>query len=82
MHSQVEAVQLIADGTAPRVPQTEEGASYEGVQKKSKAKVRPSPREPRLAVSFSCLTLAVSRNPQPEPTGEDKLVLLIGRNLE
>ncbi|XP_068163017.1 mitochondrial 10-formyltetrahydrofolate dehydrogenase [Antennarius striatus] len=35
----VEAVQLIADGTAPRVPQTEEGATYEGIQKKSNAKV-------------------------------------------
>uniref|UniRef100_A0A8D3BV98 10-formyltetrahydrofolate dehydrogenase n=1 Tax=Scophthalmus maximus TaxID=52904 RepID=A0A8D3BV98_SCOMX len=30
----VESVQLIADGKAPRVPQTEEGASYEGIQKK------------------------------------------------
>lgn len=37
---QVEAVQLIADGEAPKVPQTEEGASYEGIQKKSNAKVR------------------------------------------
>ncbi|XP_003972661.1 mitochondrial 10-formyltetrahydrofolate dehydrogenase [Takifugu rubripes] len=35
----VEAVQLIADGKAPRIPQTEEGASYEGIQKKSNAKV-------------------------------------------
>lgn len=38
---QVEAVQLIADGKAPRIPQTEEGASYEGIQRKSNAKVRP-----------------------------------------
>lgn len=38
--AQVESVQLIADGKAPRVPQTEEGASYEGIQKKSNAKVR------------------------------------------
>lgn len=37
---QVEAVQLIADGKAPRIPQTEEGASYEGIQRKSNAKVR------------------------------------------
>lgn len=37
---QVEAVQLIADGNAPRIPQTEDGASYEGIQKKSNAKVR------------------------------------------
>ncbi|XP_070709739.1 mitochondrial 10-formyltetrahydrofolate dehydrogenase [Pempheris klunzingeri] len=35
----VESVQLIADGKAPRLPQTEEGASYEGIQKKSNAKV-------------------------------------------
>ncbi|KAJ8249986.1 hypothetical protein COCON_G00232020 [Conger conger] len=35
----VEAVQLIADGKAPRIPQTEEGASYEGIQKRSNAKV-------------------------------------------
>ncbi|KAL6460284.1 hypothetical protein MHYP_G00320430 [Metynnis hypsauchen] len=37
--SMVEAVQLIADGKAPRIPQPEEGASYEGIQKKSNAKV-------------------------------------------
>uniref|UniRef100_A0A8C8F6L1 10-formyltetrahydrofolate dehydrogenase n=1 Tax=Oncorhynchus tshawytscha TaxID=74940 RepID=A0A8C8F6L1_ONCTS len=35
----VESVQLIADGKATRVPQTEEGASYEGIQKKSNSKV-------------------------------------------
>uniref|UniRef100_A0A674EIH6 10-formyltetrahydrofolate dehydrogenase n=1 Tax=Salmo trutta TaxID=8032 RepID=A0A674EIH6_SALTR len=35
----VESVQLIADGKAPRVPQTEEEASYEGIQKKSNSKV-------------------------------------------
>ncbi|XP_040886547.1 mitochondrial 10-formyltetrahydrofolate dehydrogenase [Toxotes jaculatrix] len=35
----VESVQLIADGRAPRIPQTEEGASYEGIQKKSNARV-------------------------------------------
>uniref|UniRef100_A0A671SYU4 10-formyltetrahydrofolate dehydrogenase n=1 Tax=Sinocyclocheilus anshuiensis TaxID=1608454 RepID=A0A671SYU4_9TELE len=35
----VEAVQLIADGKAPKIPQSEEGASYEGIQKKSNAKV-------------------------------------------
>ncbi|XP_034019646.1 mitochondrial 10-formyltetrahydrofolate dehydrogenase [Thalassophryne amazonica] len=35
----VESVQLIADGKAPRIPQSEEGASYEGIQKKSNAKV-------------------------------------------
>uniref|UniRef100_A0A669ERN3 10-formyltetrahydrofolate dehydrogenase n=1 Tax=Oreochromis niloticus TaxID=8128 RepID=A0A669ERN3_ORENI len=35
----VESVQLIADGKAPRIPQPEEGASYEGIQKKSNAKV-------------------------------------------
>uniref|UniRef100_A0A2I4CPS7 10-formyltetrahydrofolate dehydrogenase n=1 Tax=Austrofundulus limnaeus TaxID=52670 RepID=A0A2I4CPS7_AUSLI len=37
--SMVEAVQLIADGKAPRIPQTEEGASYEGIQKKSNARL-------------------------------------------
>ncbi|XP_033831960.1 mitochondrial 10-formyltetrahydrofolate dehydrogenase [Periophthalmus magnuspinnatus] len=35
----VESVQMIADGKAPRIPQSEEGASYEGIQKKSNAKV-------------------------------------------
>uniref|UniRef100_A0A3Q0RRM3 10-formyltetrahydrofolate dehydrogenase n=1 Tax=Amphilophus citrinellus TaxID=61819 RepID=A0A3Q0RRM3_AMPCI len=35
----VESVQLIADGKAPRIPQPEEGASYEGIQKKSNSKV-------------------------------------------
>ncbi|XP_035002751.1 mitochondrial 10-formyltetrahydrofolate dehydrogenase [Hippoglossus stenolepis] len=35
----VESVQLIADGKATRVAQTEEGASYEGIQKKSNSKV-------------------------------------------
>ncbi|XP_063316678.1 mitochondrial 10-formyltetrahydrofolate dehydrogenase isoform X1 [Pelmatolapia mariae] len=35
----VESVQLIADGKAPRIPQPEEGASYEGIQKKSNAKL-------------------------------------------
>lgn len=39
MLQQVEAVQLIADGKAPKIPQAEEGASYEGIQKKSNAKV-------------------------------------------
>nr|XP_019584021.1 PREDICTED: mitochondrial 10-formyltetrahydrofolate dehydrogenase [Rhinolophus sinicus] len=35
----VEAVQLIADGKAPRIPQTEEGVTYEGIQKKENAKI-------------------------------------------
>ncbi|XP_030575880.1 mitochondrial 10-formyltetrahydrofolate dehydrogenase [Archocentrus centrarchus] len=35
----VESVQLIADRKAPRIPQPEEGASYEGIQKKSNSKV-------------------------------------------
>ncbi|XP_062058970.1 mitochondrial 10-formyltetrahydrofolate dehydrogenase [Lepus europaeus] len=35
----VEAVQLIADGKAPRIPQPEEGATYEGIQKKENAKI-------------------------------------------
>uniref|UniRef100_H3B2E7 10-formyltetrahydrofolate dehydrogenase n=1 Tax=Latimeria chalumnae TaxID=7897 RepID=H3B2E7_LATCH len=34
----VEAVQLIARGKAPRIPQSEEGATYEGIQKKENAK--------------------------------------------
>ncbi|KAJ6658879.1 hypothetical protein lerEdw1_019515 [Lerista edwardsae] len=37
--SMVEAVQLIADGKAPRIPQPEEGATYEGIQKKENAEV-------------------------------------------
>ncbi|KAJ7329057.1 hypothetical protein JRQ81_015231 [Phrynocephalus forsythii] len=35
----VEAVQLIADGKAPRIPQSEEGATYEGIQRKEEAKI-------------------------------------------
>nr|XP_014344395.1 PREDICTED: cytosolic 10-formyltetrahydrofolate dehydrogenase [Latimeria chalumnae] len=35
----VEAVQLIARGKAPRIPQSEEGATYEGIQKKENAKI-------------------------------------------
>ncbi|XP_070610937.1 mitochondrial 10-formyltetrahydrofolate dehydrogenase [Erythrolamprus reginae] len=35
----IEAVQLIADGQAPRIPQPEEGATYEGIQKKENAKI-------------------------------------------
>lgn len=35
----MEAVQLIADGKAPRIPQPEEGATYEGIQKKENAEV-------------------------------------------
>ncbi|XP_032202417.1 mitochondrial 10-formyltetrahydrofolate dehydrogenase isoform X2 [Mustela erminea] len=35
----VEAVQLIADGKAPRIPQLEEGATYEGIQKKENAEI-------------------------------------------
>jgi len=35
----VESVQMIADGKAPRVTQPVEGASYEGIQKKSNSKV-------------------------------------------
>ncbi|KAL6086684.1 hypothetical protein STEG23_018307 [Scotinomys teguina] len=33
----VEAIQLIADGKAPRIPQPEEGVTYEGIQKKENA---------------------------------------------
>ncbi|XP_048355792.1 mitochondrial 10-formyltetrahydrofolate dehydrogenase isoform X2 [Sphaerodactylus townsendi] len=35
----IEAVQLIADGKAPHVPQSEEGATYEGIQKKENAEI-------------------------------------------
>lgn len=35
----MEAVHLIANGKAPRVPQPEEGATYEGIQKKENAEV-------------------------------------------
>ncbi|KAK2508355.1 hypothetical protein MC885_017445, partial [Smutsia gigantea] len=35
----VEAVQLIANGKAPRIPQPEEGATYEGIQRKENAEV-------------------------------------------
>uniref|UniRef100_F7H088 10-formyltetrahydrofolate dehydrogenase n=1 Tax=Callithrix jacchus TaxID=9483 RepID=F7H088_CALJA len=35
----VEAVQRIADGKAPRIPQPEEGATYEGIQKKENAEI-------------------------------------------
>lgn len=36
---QVEAVRLIAEGKAPRITQTEEGATYECIQKKDNSKV-------------------------------------------
>ncbi|XP_028907608.1 cytosolic 10-formyltetrahydrofolate dehydrogenase isoform X3 [Ornithorhynchus anatinus] len=39
MYPQVEAVRLIAEGKAPRIPQMEEGATYEGIQKKENAKI-------------------------------------------
>ncbi|XP_075406906.1 cytosolic 10-formyltetrahydrofolate dehydrogenase isoform X2 [Tenrec ecaudatus] len=35
----VQAVRLIAEGRAPRIPQPEEGATYEGIQKKEMAKI-------------------------------------------
>lgn len=35
----MEAVHLIADGKAPRIPQPKEGATYEGIQKKENAEV-------------------------------------------
>ncbi|XP_063783831.1 mitochondrial 10-formyltetrahydrofolate dehydrogenase [Pseudophryne corroboree] len=39
IRSMVEAVQLIADGKAPRIDQPEDGATYEGIQKKENAKI-------------------------------------------
>uniref|UniRef100_A0A8D2DDU2 formyltetrahydrofolate dehydrogenase n=1 Tax=Sciurus vulgaris TaxID=55149 RepID=A0A8D2DDU2_SCIVU len=35
----VQAVRLISEGKAPRLPQPEEGATYEGIQKKETAKI-------------------------------------------
>ncbi|XP_023682611.2 cytosolic 10-formyltetrahydrofolate dehydrogenase isoform X1 [Paramormyrops kingsleyae] len=35
----VEAVRLIAAGRAPKIPQPDEGATYEGIQKKENAKI-------------------------------------------
>ncbi|XP_032698674.1 cytosolic 10-formyltetrahydrofolate dehydrogenase isoform X2 [Lontra canadensis] len=35
----VQAVRLITEGKAPRLPQPEEGATYEGIQKKETAKI-------------------------------------------
>ncbi|XP_045705587.1 cytosolic 10-formyltetrahydrofolate dehydrogenase isoform X2 [Phyllostomus hastatus] len=35
----VQAVRMIAEGKAPRLPQPEEGATYEGIQKKETAKI-------------------------------------------
>ncbi|XP_072002546.1 mitochondrial 10-formyltetrahydrofolate dehydrogenase isoform X1 [Engystomops pustulosus] len=35
----VKSVQLIADGKAPRIDQPEDGATYEGIQKKENAKI-------------------------------------------
>lgn len=35
----VQAVRLIAEGKAPRLPQPEKGATYEGIQKKETAKI-------------------------------------------
>lgn len=52
--SQVQAVRLIAEGKAPRLPQPEEGATYEGIQKKETARVSASPAhlKPACAVSW------------------------------
>lgn len=40
---QVQAVRLISEGKAPRLRQPEEGATYEGIQKKETARVSSSP---------------------------------------
>uniref|UniRef100_A0A8C2QGQ5 10-formyltetrahydrofolate dehydrogenase n=1 Tax=Cricetulus griseus TaxID=10029 RepID=A0A8C2QGQ5_CRIGR len=53
----VEAVQLIADGKAPRIPQPEEGASYEGIRKKENAEM----------VTFYGSSLLTSSVPAGEP---------------
>ncbi|KAM9099212.1 cytosolic 10-formyltetrahydrofolate dehydrogenase [Sarcophilus harrisii] len=39
VNGMVEAVRLITEGKAPKIPQTEEGATYEGIQKKENAKI-------------------------------------------
>lgn len=41
-------MRLIAEGKAPRCPQPEEGATYEGIQKKETAKVSAGPAHPAL----------------------------------
>lgn len=48
---QVQAVRLIAEGTAPRRPQPEEGATYEGIQKKETARVSTKLSYPTFPVS-------------------------------
>jgi len=40
VRAMAEAVQLVADGTAPRTPQSEEGASYEPILRKDDGKIR------------------------------------------
>ena len=55
---QVQAVRLIAEGTAPRRPQPEEGATYEGIQKKETARVGTKPSYPTLPVSVWSVEVA------------------------
>lgn len=45
-------MRLIAEGRAPRIPQPEEGATYEGIQKKETAKV--SARDPAHPAARLC----------------------------
>lgn len=54
----MESVELIADGKAPRIPQTEEGASYEGIQKKSNSKVGGLIRNSSQLACHVCIYVA------------------------
>uniref|UniRef100_A0A8C7WFG2 10-formyltetrahydrofolate dehydrogenase n=1 Tax=Oncorhynchus mykiss TaxID=8022 RepID=A0A8C7WFG2_ONCMY len=71
----VESVQLIADGKAPRVPQTEEGASYEGIQKKSNSKVRLSRPDLICQSTPSGQPLEIEGASQPGVVTKNGLVL-------
>ncbi len=72
LFKQVEAVQLVADGKAPKIPQSEEGASYEGIQKKSNAKVRHKDNY----VNRSKLSLGFSKVSKEGPGSEDHFICL------
>ena len=47
---QVQAVKLIAEGRAPRLPQPEDGATYEGIQKKETAQVSARALPPKACL--------------------------------
>lgn len=60
---QVQAVRLIAEGTAPRRPQPEEGATYEGIQKKETARVSTKPKLPSISHVWSAEVAQGSKVP-------------------